>query len=149
MNSVLGGEVDEFGRAACATDSRFDDRGGRSRDGDHRAVVVRIERPVEEAHAFDAHGAEDRLDHFRPLPFREIGHAFDESVGHSDGAPGGKRIARRGWLNVRWRLLYSATFCSALHRYFRLGSASLLSAPPRVSNLKLEAGVDAWVLVPE
>jgi len=87
MDALLGCEVDELGCAACSANGRFDDGGRRTGDGDYGAVVIGIERPVEEAHALYLHGGDDRLDHLGPPAFGVIRHAFDEGVGHAASVP--------------------------------------------------------------
>ncbi len=72
------GEVDEFGGFACGADRGFDDAGGSACDGDDGAIVRGVERPVEEADAFNLHGGDDLLDLGCVGSFREVGDAFDD-----------------------------------------------------------------------
>ena len=62
VDTLLAGQVDQFGGLACPAHRRFDHRGGLSGDGHYGAVVVRIHRPVEQAHPLHAHRGHNRLD---------------------------------------------------------------------------------------
>jgi len=78
MHAVLGCEVDEFGGFAGGADGSLDDAAGRAGDGDDGAIVCGVERPIEEAHAFDLHGGDDLLDLGCVGAFREVWDALDD-----------------------------------------------------------------------
>ena len=74
----MGGEIDEFGGFASGADGGFDDAFGRSGKRDDRAIVSRVEGPVEKAHAFDLRGGDDLFDFRGVGAFREVGDALDD-----------------------------------------------------------------------
>jgi hypothetical protein len=78
VHTVLPGQIDELCGLASGSDGGFDDAGGRAGDGDDRAVVRGIERPVEEANAFDLHSGYDLFNLGDVSAFREVGDAFDD-----------------------------------------------------------------------
>jgi hypothetical protein len=78
VDAVLLGEVDEFSGFACSTGGGFDDAGRRAGDSDDGAVVGFIERPVQQANAFDLHRGDDLGDFGCVGAFREVRDAFDD-----------------------------------------------------------------------
>src|SRR5271163_5213889 len=78
MNAALGGEVDEFGGLAYASQRSLNHSGRSTGNGNHRAVVVGVARPVKQANTIDPHSSDDGADFSLIQPFREIRHAFDD-----------------------------------------------------------------------
>jgi hypothetical protein len=62
VNSLLASEVNEFGCLAGTAHCGLDYGCRLSCDGDDGAIVVRIHRPVEEAHTLNMHCSNNRLD---------------------------------------------------------------------------------------
>ena len=81
VNTVLLGEVDEFGCFAGSADGSFDYTCRRAGDGDDGAVVSLVERPVEQTNALNVHGGDDLGDLGSVGSFREVGDAFDDGFG--------------------------------------------------------------------
>jgi len=78
MDAALLGEIDELGGLACGADRGFDNTGGRAGDGDDGTVVGLIERPVQQANAFDLHCGDDLADLGCVVAFGEVRDAFDD-----------------------------------------------------------------------
>ena len=70
MHAHLGGKVDELGGAAGGANRGLDDGRRRAGDGDDGAVVVGVERPIEQVHPLDVHGRDDGLDHLAAVGLR-------------------------------------------------------------------------------
>ena len=62
MNSLLAGQIDQLSRLAHAAHRCLDHRGRLAGNRHHRAIVVRIHRPVQQMHSIPPHGGHNRLD---------------------------------------------------------------------------------------
>lgn len=81
MNTGLTRHVDEFGGRAHAANRSLGDGLGFARKRDHRAIVVRVARAVENPRAWNAaHGADQGIDLREVAAFGKIRHAFNQVV---------------------------------------------------------------------
>ena len=77
MGSLLAGQVDQLNGLARAAHRGFHDGGRLTGQGDDRAVVVGIHRPVEQAHSVHAHRGHNGLDPPGIGALGEVGNALD------------------------------------------------------------------------
>ena len=75
-------QVDQLGGLADAANRRLGDGLPLADERDDAAIVVGVHLPVEQIHAGNLHGFDNGIDFGRVAAFREIGHAFNESLGH-------------------------------------------------------------------
>ena len=82
VRSLMPGEVDQLGGLPCPANRRFLNGFSLAGQRDDAAVVIGIHLPVEEVDAGNHHGFDDGVDFGGVAAFREIGNAFNKSVGH-------------------------------------------------------------------
>ena len=87
---LVRGEVDELHGLFREGESGVLDGAGLPGERDHAAVVVGIERDVEDGRSGGAGGGGQGLDELRPAAFAEVGDAFEDHVRDSR-VPGGER----------------------------------------------------------
>ena len=76
------GQVDQFHRLAHAAHRGLDHCSWLPGNGHHRAVVVRIHRPVQKLHALDPHRGHNGFDTPGVRALREVWNALDYRVVH-------------------------------------------------------------------
>jgi hypothetical protein len=94
MDPLLPGQVDQLGGFSGTANRCLNHCSGLSGDGNDRAIVVRIHRPVKQMHSLDAHRGNNRLDATGIPALREIGDAFDDWNVHGLLHPDQMAIAR-------------------------------------------------------
>jgi hypothetical protein len=82
MHALLPGQVDQLGSLSDCTNRRLDNSRGRAGNRNHRAVVVRIHRPVKQMHSLHAHGSYNRFNPPEIGALGEIRNAFNNRFGH-------------------------------------------------------------------
>ena len=75
-------EVDQFGGGLDGAEGGFLHSFGRTREGEHRAVVVEVGGTVKQTRAVDrGDGGDDLVNDFGAACFGKVGNTFDE-LGH-------------------------------------------------------------------
>jgi hypothetical protein len=69
VSALLAGQIDDLRRLARGAYRRFHHRGRLSGDRHHRAVMIRIHRPIQQVHAIHPHRGHNRLHTLGVDPF--------------------------------------------------------------------------------
>src|SRR5215469_11844152 len=77
MHATLLGKIDQLGRSTGSTNRRLNDRFRRTCDGNNRAIVSGVERPVEQTYLLDLHSRNNTHDFAFIRALREIWDTFD------------------------------------------------------------------------
>jgi hypothetical protein len=77
VDAGLLGEIDELAALPAARIAASTTAARLAGDGDDRAVVIRVERVVEQAHALDLHRRDDLAHDFGIDTLREVGDALE------------------------------------------------------------------------
>src|ERR1700739_3307780 len=87
VHSTLCGQIDERRRLASGANGRFDHRRGWSGNGDHRTIVVAIERPIQQGNPVYTHGVHDSPHFIVIAALGKVGHALDDGFAHRGSLP--------------------------------------------------------------
>jgi len=93
MDAALGSQIDELGCLAGSANGSLDDSLRRAGNGHHGAIMVAVQRPIQQRDPLDAHSVENGMHFFAIHALGEIGHALDDGFGHKTSFP--PRIADR------------------------------------------------------